>query len=129
MPRSPKNIAKLQKEWKHRYHHDKEFRERVKVTSRKNYSADRHRDNHYRRLYGFSLVGFNKLLKRQNNLCAICRKPVKPTRFRHLQVDHCHKTGKVRGLLCFHCNRCLGWLELRIPVIMAYIGKSKTYGK
>ena len=38
----------------------------------------------------------------QNNNCAICGEEVK------LHVDHCHKTGKIRGLLCRNCNTSLG---------------------
>ena len=44
-------------------------------------------------------------LARQNGACAICKK--KPKR-RFLCIDHCHKTGKVRGLLCTQCNAALG---------------------
>ena len=44
------------------------------------------------------------LKEKQNNTCAICYRPPKT---RSLHVDHDHKTGKIRGLLCFLCNRFL----------------------
>lgn len=39
--------------------------------------------------------------------CWICKKP-EPIAGRKLSIDHCHDTGKVRGLLCTHCNTGLG---------------------
>jgi len=54
---------------------------------------------------------YNKLLEKQNGVCAICEKPetkkLKDTIYR-LAIDHDHKTNKVRGLLCSRCNRGLG---------------------
>lgn len=57
-----------------------------------------------------------KLLESQNFVCAICFGDEKQIdhrsgKKRELSVDHCHKTGKVRGLLCFDCNTLLGKLE------------------
>jgi len=42
----------------------------------------------------------------QADRCAICRADVE-----RLVADHCHKTGKVRGLLCKECNFALGWMR------------------
>lgn len=58
-----------------------------------------------RRLYGIDVVDFERFRNEQNNACAICKRS-----FEHAKplVDHCHKTGKVRGLLCDPCNRGLG---------------------
>lgn len=51
---------------------------------------------------------FDAMVRKQKGLCAICRKP--PTK-RRLSVDHCHKTGRVRGLLCNHCNLGIGYFR------------------
>lgn len=66
------------------------------------------------RKYGLTPETFAALLDRQGGVCAICRKP-ETTKQPHrksgdesLAVDHCHETGKVRGLLCFMCNTALG---------------------
>lgn len=56
--------------------------------------------------YGLSLDQFMSLLSFQNNCCAICKTEFKGTKDTH--VDHCHKTKKVRGLLCFLCNSGIG---------------------
>lgn len=48
---------------------------------------------------------YNRLLKKQQGVCKICKLP--PGR-RRLHADHCHATGRVRGLLCHNCNLGLG---------------------
>jgi len=47
------------------------------------------------------------MYKKQHGKCAICRKKKK----KNLDVDHCHKSGQVRGLLCNSCNQALGYLN------------------
>lgn len=60
------------------------------------------------RKYSITLEQYDELLARQNGGCAICgRKAGK----RPLHVDHCHLTGRVRGLLCHQCNWYLGTIE------------------
>lgn len=56
--------------------------------------------------YGLTPEDYARMLEEQNGVCAICKKEC-PTGQR-LSVDHCHDTGKVRGLLCRNCNRGLG---------------------
>ncbi len=59
--------------------------------------------------YNMTLEQHTSMLERQNNLCALCDKP--PNGKRPLVVDHCHDTGKVRGLLCYGCNRLMVLLD------------------
>ena len=56
--------------------------------------------------YNITQENFKKLLKNQNNCCAICGKEFDKTPY----VDHDHKTNKIRGLLCQKCNSGLGML-------------------
>jgi hypothetical protein len=63
-----------------------------------------YRDGERARRYGLSLADYRALQKRQGNACAICRKVT-----RVLCIDHCHVTGRVRGLLCRPCNSALGF--------------------
>ena len=61
------------------------------------------RDRCRARSHGLSLQDYRAMLERQGKVCGICKTPGKP-----LCVDHCHATGKVRGLLCRDCNLGLG---------------------
>ena len=56
----------------------------------------------YRSRVGLTADQYDELLARQAGVCAICGKPPKT---RRLHVDHDHATQRVRGLLCFVCNR------------------------
>jgi hypothetical protein len=56
--------------------------------------------------YGISMPAFLALMEAQNGLCAICMEPMLRPR-----VDHDHKTGIVRGLLCHACNIKLAAIE------------------
>jgi hypothetical protein len=56
--------------------------------------------------YGISLEDYDAMLARQGGVCAACKN--KKRRSERLCVDHCHVTGKVRGLLCRNCNFGLG---------------------
>lgn len=58
--------------------------------------------------FGKGIVNtYNKLFEEQGGVCTICKSP-ENGRYKHLSVDHCHNTGKIRGLLCNNCNRALG---------------------
>ena len=57
--------------------------------------------------YGITVKQYDSLPLAQDGRCPICRRPPPPSG-RRLAVDHDHKTGKVRGLLCADCNRAVG---------------------
>lgn len=61
-------------------------------------------DNYYLRKYGISYDQREGMYNLQNGRCAICERPESDFSKR-LAVDHNHKSGKVRGLLCFRCNK------------------------
>lgn len=58
--------------------------------------------------YGITLAQFNALMTAQNSCCAICGTPFASLNSKQVHVDHSHKTGKVRSILCHHCNTGLG---------------------
>lgn len=59
--------------------------------------------------YGIDKVQYLELLTKQDNKCAICgREDTGVARTQNLSIDHCHKSGVVRGLLCNWCNQGLG---------------------
>lgn len=68
-------------------------------------SKIKNRDNNLKKRYKISTQDYEKMFKDQNGVCFICQNPQKD---KLLAVDHCHTTGKVRGLLCTLCNKGLG---------------------
>ncbi len=62
--------------------------------------------------YGLTLDDYESLLKQQDYCCAICECSTDSPRVQgSMAVDHCHNTGKIRGLLCNQCNRAIGMLD------------------
>ena len=66
------------------------------------------RDWHFKNKYNLSLEELNAMKVAQNFCCKLCGKHELETPRQSLCVDHCHKTNKVRGLLCESCNQALG---------------------
>jgi hypothetical protein len=60
------------------------------------------REYHLQRRYGIGQVDVDRMLAEQGGTCAVCDKPDPE------HVDHDHKPGAVRGMLCFNCNQALG---------------------
>jgi len=70
------------------------------------------RDYQLQQLYGITHEDYERMLEEQKGKCAICGtdKPRRKGRL-YFSVDHCHDTGKVRGLLCDFCNNGIGRLN------------------
>lgn len=72
------------------------------------------RGAHLKHRYGITLAEYNQLLTQQGGVCGVCGEPPGDGQPHHwknkLAVDHCHDTGKVRGLLCNDCNAGIGHL-------------------
>jgi len=66
------------------------------------------RTDNLRRLYNISLGEYDVLLRKQGGRCKICGTSQPGGNGDHFAVDHCHRTQKVRGLLCNSCNNGLG---------------------
>jgi Recombination endonuclease VII len=78
--------------------------------------------------YGISLEEYERLLASQNGACAICEEKFEQTPC----VDHCHKTGKVRGLLCLKCNTGLGCYDddpARMLAATIYLAAARARNK
>jgi hypothetical protein len=71
-----------------------------------------------KRRYNLTIEELQTLYEKQNHKCAICHQ-TELDLGRKLNVDHCHKTGKVRGLLCGSCNRALGLLQDRAEICLS----------
>ena len=66
------------------------------------------RGRHLVRKYGVTLADYEAMLASQGGRCAICKTTPDTQRYNVFHVDHCHSTGRVRGLLCRGCNNMLG---------------------
>ena len=87
------------------------------ISSKKRYKENplKFYDSNLRNLYGITYDDYLELLKKQNYRCAICGFTLEEVKSRYggnnvrnFHIDHCHKTKKIRGILCQKCNRGLG---------------------
>lgn len=76
-------------------------------------------------IYGLTEKQYIDLLSSQNNCCAICKSSEASVRTFH--VDHCHKTGLVRGLLCHYCNTAIGLLKEDVNILNNAITYLRSY--
>ena len=70
-------------------------------------------DYYIRSKYGINATQYHAMYARQGGACKVCQRYIKPalsgaSRADTAAIDHCHTTGKVRGLLCTQCNTGLG---------------------
>lgn len=77
---------------------------------------ERRREQSLKRRYGITLEDFDRMKAEQGGVCAICLKREAKV------VDHDHKTGRVRGLLCGGCNGAIGILDEDFEGAMIYLG-------
>lgn len=106
------NSAKYAKEWRQ---NNPEKRKTIKR-------------RHDLKKYGITEEQYEDMVLHQLGVCAICEKEQKDNS-RRLDIDHCHKTGKVRGLLCSKCNTALGLLNEELELFnkaVNYLRKSST---
>jgi len=95
-------------------------------------NADYYFDQDLKRKYKVSLDWYQKTLSEQSNVCAIC-KQTEALKIRGkivlMAVDHCHKTGIVRGLLCSNCNRAIGLFKDDVNVLKNAIKYLNAYSE
>ena len=97
-------------------------------------NPDKYKNKYLLKSYGITLDDFNVMKESQGGVCKICGNPEvalnpKTKKPRELAVDHCHNTGKIRGLLCSKCNTSLGNFKDDISLLEAaivYLSKNKT---
>lgn len=85
------------KESAKRYEENPNVKEKMKRTAK---------THHLRTHYGITLEDYEKIYVEQNGKCKICNKHKSI-----LNIDHCHVSGEVRGLLCWSCNIALGYFK------------------
>ena len=79
-----------------------------------------HRRRNLKRNYGITVEQFDEMYERQGGCCAICG-TTEPGGRGRFHVDHCHDSGKNRGLLCHHCNTALGLFKDNPELLQAAI--------
>lgn len=82
------------------------------------------RKSHLKRKFGLSLEQYQDMLDKQNGCCAICRRH-HSTFTRPLHVDHCHRTGRIRGLLCMCCNNYIGYIKEDLTELITYLNVNR----
>ena len=94
--------------------------DKARVKARHQANPERTRNNDLKRNYGITLQEHQEMYEKQNGVCATCKKPG-DGKWKKLWVDHDHKTGKVRQLLCRRCNMILGQADDNISLFSEYI--------
>lgn len=100
--------------WSSEFGHNTGTAEGRRAYSRSNRATnkDQHRDRDFRKKYGINFAEYQRLLIEQKGVCAICEQPeikIQNGSIQMLSVDHNHKSGAVRGLLCSNCNLAIGY--------------------
>ena len=99
-------LSKQSTEWQ------KNNKERRNEIGRKSYrkNPELRQESKFKNRYGITMKQYLAMSSAQNDCCAICKKHKSENKNEKLFVDHCHKTNKVRGLLCDGCNKAIGTL-------------------
>lgn len=97
---------------------NKEKRYRVSTEWRKN-NPQKWLAIRLKHRYGITPDQMLATMKKQNHSCAICGTANFNNRGRCLDVDHCHATGRVRGMLCSNCNAAIGLMKDNPSVLRA----------
>jgi hypothetical protein len=77
--------------------------------------------------YGCTIEQYNQMFSDQGGRCVGCGVH-QSDMLKRLSIDHCHKTNKIRGLLCNNCNVALGWAQDNVNILMNlanYVEKNK----
>lgn len=87
--------------------------------------AHHHRSWMLRKKYGITIAQYEAMVAEQKNLCKVCNNPPKPGK--KLVVDHDHKSGKVRNLLCDNCNLLIGHAQEDLIILEATISYLRSH--
>ncbi len=129
-----KNLARERyKRWREGLLSDDERHKNYKSKKAEWNKSDVYYDSYFKRKFGITLDIFNRMLSDQNGFCANlgCNREISLHRTKDKTkavVDHCHRTGNVRGLMCVRCNSLLGHIEkhpLLVPGLENYLTKNR----
>lgn len=109
-------LAAAKQEW-NKNNPDKVILARQSTNKWHRQNRDKVYDNISRYRYGVTVAEVDAMIAKQNNRCAIC----KQLSSRRLCLDHCHDTGKIRGIICHDCNLALGRVKDNVDVLRSMI--------
>lgn len=97
-------------------------------------SPNSHKNSYYKWKHGVTKSQYDSMFERQGGVCAVCRNKEtglngKRTGIKALCIDHDHKTGAVRELLCNRCNTALGSLREDLNIITNLVDYIKKHRK
>lgn len=110
----------------HRWRNDPNFRDRKKMQAHTPQGKAASRENQYRRLYGITIVDYEKMQSDQGHACALCGTNSPGGSSGRFHIDHDHITGLIRALLCYKCNIGLGSFDDnpdKLRLAIAYLGR------
>ena len=127
--RTPEQQAQYNARRREKYAECAETREKAKAAARlwAQSNPDGKKAQRLAAAYGIALSDFNDMMAMQNNACAICGYSDMSDPKIFPVVDHCHTTGKVRGILCSSCNHGLGKFKddvTRLMLAAAYLSRN-----
>lgn len=93
-----KKINDAKREYRKEYYRTPEWQEKL-------------RRSHLKSKFGLTQEDYERMLRDQNGVCLICKQYRTQSNKNYLHIDHCHDSGKIRGLLCYYCNAGLGWFQ------------------
>lgn len=107
----------------------------AKAIQNRSTKSDKKRGYNLKSRFDISIEDYNVIFLKQGGKCAICIKSEsskdKEGKIKWLSTDHNHKTGKIRGLLCYSCNTGLGKLGDSVKTLRSaikYLNKRGSYG-
>jgi len=118
-------VSKREQRAKYRAKNKDKIKQRSRDYNAKSYNT--RKNYHLKKHFNITLDEYNNLLELQDHSCKICLNH-ESTFTKKLAVDHCHSTGKIRGLLCDNCNRSIGMLKDSIEILqnaINYLKKSQ----
>jgi hypothetical protein len=132
--RKPENVEKRKKYYNSpekkikttEYYKQPRVKELKKKYSKNPNTIQAKKNWRYKKMFGITQEDYNFILSNQNGVCAICNNV--DGSGKALAVDHCHKSGKNRGLLCSNCNIALGLLKDDKVLFINAIRYLKIYG-
>lgn len=120
--RTPEQQDKYNANRREKYASDVEHRDILKSKA-KQWQKNNPQKRKAQRLnaYNITIEKYNEVLEKQGHACAICGYSDTSDKNFFPVVDHCHSTGKVRGLLCANCNHAIGKMKDDINILKSAI--------